>query len=214
MKNNIDIDIAVAAFALVIGAAAVIAAPLLSAYNADPDADYGSHRSRKKAAYEERRFFAVGDTFVTWIDGDNIRYYGIRDGFRFERPYRWHGRSRIENDALLSSGFAPFNLDFRGQLLFSTNPDEELRVTVRATDKDLDAIANERATNTATSMTMGGKPAIRYVTADGHEVVTAKFNRKQYDIILKSQDASERFRDAFEHAIKTFKFIDNNFRVL
>ena len=151
---------------------------------------------------------------MTWIDGDNIRYYSLRYGFTFERPYHWQGRSLVDIDALLSTGYTPFGLSFDGHLERKKNPDEELRVIVRdANERSLSDIVNAQGTGNGSSTTLGGKPAIRYQMSNGSEAVTSIWKQKQYDVILKPSSASERLKKAYENAIQTFRFIDQQLRV-
>jgi hypothetical protein len=203
-RSEVIVGVAAACITL----AAVIAGPYLSAfYQVD---DIGTHRSRHKAAEEQRGFVPIGET--TWIDGEDIAYYGLQYGFRFDRPYRWQGRSFLASDALQSTGYSPFKLDFNGSLMRTNKPEEELIVIVRATDKTLDTVVSEKAATDGTSTTLGGRSAMRYKTSDGQEVITAIFKGKQYDVILQPATASERLKNAYEKAVESFKFIDRNLR--
>lgn len=184
-----------------------LAGPLLTAQT-----DFGSTRSRHQAALESRTL--QGSDNMTWMDGDNIRYYSVRYALSFERPYRWQGRSFIDIDALLSTGYTPFGLSFDGHLERKQNPDEELRVIVDdANGRSLNDIMNAQKTGNGSSTTLGGKPAIRYQMSNGNEVVTTLWKGKQYDVILRTSTAGERLRNAYENAIQTFRFIDQQLRV-
>jgi len=203
MKNKIYTFLAVVG---VLGIGISLAKPLLTAQT-----DFGSTRSRHEAAMESRILQDSGDR--TWINGENIRYYSTRHGFTFERPYRWQGRSSFDIDALLSTGYTPFALSFDGHLERTQNPDEELRVIVRdANGRSLGDIVNAQGTGNGSSTTLGGKPAMRYQTNSGNEIVTALWKRKQYDVILKPTSSSERLRSAYENTVQTFRFIDLQLR--
>lgn len=203
MKNKLYLPIALVS-ALGIGIS--LAGPLLTAQT-----DFGSTRSRHEAAMESRILQDSGD--MTWIDGDNIRYYNTQHRFSFERPYRWQGRSSFDIATLLSTGYSPFKLSFDGHLERTLIPEEEVRVIVRDTlERSLGDIVSTQGAG-GSSTTLGGKPATRYQMNDGTEAVTAVWKRKQYDVILKPSSASERLRNAYENAVRTFRFIDEQLRV-
>lgn len=201
---------------LLTGIAARVLEPFLPALNvplltAQTDS---THRSRRAAA-EQSRVWQIGVGATTWIDGEDIRYYSTIHGYRFERPYRWQGRSGVEYIALQSAGFTPFPLDEFGHLQRTDKPSEEILIIVRlAEGRTLSAIVDANAATSPQSITLGDKPALRYNTSDGREVVTAVFKNMQYDLILVPVNASERLKGAYERAIASFKFIDHKLRVL
>lgn len=173
-----------------------------------------SHRSRHASA-EQSRLWQIGAGEMTWIDGEDIRYYSTLHGYRFERPYRWQARSGVEYTAAQSAGFTPFPLDEFGNLKRTDKPNEEIMIIVRPTlGKTLSAIVDPIAATMSISVTLGDRPALRYQTGDGREIVTAVFKNTQYDLILMPVNASERLKATYEHAIASFTFIDHKLRVL
>lgn len=182
--------------------------PLLTAQT-----DFDTYRSRHAAA-EEARLWQLGAGEMTWVDGEDIRYHSLVHGYRFERPYRWQGRSGVEYSALQSAGFTPFPLDEFGHLKHTDKPNEEIVVIVRSAEgRSLSAIVDPVAATTPESTTLGDKPALRYKTSDSREIVTAVFSNMQYDLILVPVNASERLKNAYERAIASFKFIDHKLRL-
>jgi hypothetical protein len=146
----------------------------------------------------------------------SLPYYNIQHGYRFDRPFQWQGRTNIEEGALQSSGFAPYLLDYDERLLKRDPPNEELSVAVYAASGDatLLGIVNSRLLpgTSATSLTLGGAPALRYTSSDGREMVTALRNRKQYDLVLRPATAGDELRNAFERVVTSFEFIDRKLR--
>lgn len=175
-----------------------------------------SHRLRHEAAEAVHSLLTTLDG-ETWIDGDDIAYFSVAHGYYFDRPYRWQARSEVETDALQSAGFAPFGFDPMGRLERQETPAEEIIVSIRrlGPDEGLESAVNRRKASDSpgTGVTLGSRAAIRYTTPDGLEAVTAVLDGKEYTLLLKPKEASERIRSAFERAISSFRFIDRNLRV-
>lgn len=193
---------------------AAIFEPTYSIFRAEDE--YLSQRARRAEAEAQRLHFAATTGFFR-EDGDDITYWSIEQGFRFDRPYNWQGRSPVVTDALQSPGYAPFKISFRGNLEWRKEPEEEIIVVVRSTpNMTVSGVVDTRKAgdSSPSNTTLGGKEALRYRTSEGYEAVTTVFKEKEYTVLLKPIDAGERVKPVFERVLSSFRFIDSRLQVL